>query len=356
MWKGSDVTPKNTDHLFIFVSGIPSTANSPSVLEHFRKIGNVKIHRLESKKYGSKILHLNPSTNTRRGFCVLQAMDGESYQAILTSTSCLFQGRSLAISRFRQGEELLSHNCDVNSKKLILKKVPAGTSIELLQAALENQFGPIDRIYRYEAESPEKKFKKEKTRKTNTFSVQFLNSESAEKVVETRVLVLYLDAVNSISVITERFQRQGGIQPDQEAYKGEFPSKLNMLNKVKTPFNLPTELKSYQNSQMCYFESNESRPKDEDDALGNRPQSLIKAKLDFSEHNYKPTSSNYFMVRANWNPQGKSIVGDKPSAVCLRYNILKTRVEENANSPSLNMVRPSSRRVVFKLPEPAFKS
>lgn len=176
----ADVTPSGGDHLMLFVTGIPSKSSPFQILDHFTRFGSVKIQKLESLKKGSRVLPVNPTSNTRRGFCILQADDLRSYQNVLSSAAVPFQGRTLAISRFRQGRELLEYHEYVNSRRVIIKKVPAETNPELLEKLVERRFGSIERIYRYEAESIEKAIKKLNKRRTHTYSVEFKTIQAAE--------------------------------------------------------------------------------------------------------------------------------------------------------------------------------
>lgn len=215
-----DVTPRGDNHLMLFVTGIPSKCSPHQIISHFSAFGRVKIHRLASAKKGGRLLQANPIANTRRGFCVLQAMDRPSYEAVLNSEAVSFLGRTLAINRFRQGEELQAYNDYVNARRVVIKKVPSNTDPELFKSILEEIFGKISRIYRYEAESTQKAIKKVHRRRTHTYSVEFELIQTAEKAAETGILTLN---DNASPVLIERYNRRSATNHFEPEF-GSYPA------------------------------------------------------------------------------------------------------------------------------------
>ena len=188
----------------IFITGIPSKTTSAAVLDHFRRFGGVAIYRLEQCAKGQRVLHNHAAANIKRGFCVLQASCETTYQKILASRAPFF-GRSLAIGPFRQGSALWNHNEQVSSRRVIVKKVSSLVSEATLRLALETEIGPIRRMYRFAAESSEKAAKKEKNRKTNTYSVEFVEDTSADKAAHFKAF--FLTGVNT-PLIIEKYQKK----------------------------------------------------------------------------------------------------------------------------------------------------
>ena len=190
--------------LLIFVTGLPSKTTPQVVLDHFKRYGNVQQYKIGNTVKGNKALQANCASNIKRGFCVLKALNQITYKSILSSSE-LFLGRSLVIGPFRQGSELWSHNESINSRRVIVKKVPIRIEEESLRQVLEYQFGNISRMYRFAAESIEKAAKKDKSRKNNTYSVEFVNEESAAKASKHGIICI---SDSASPIILERFQKK----------------------------------------------------------------------------------------------------------------------------------------------------
>ena len=307
-----DLKLRKNDHLMIFVTGIPSKASPAVVLEHFQVFGNFQIHRLGNSKKGSSSLNLNPVANSRRGFCVLKALDYESYVKVLNSSDKLFHGRSLRISHFRYGPELASHKEFMNARRVIIKKVPNGTCSELLQTYLENTFGPITRMYRYEAESLEKALKKEKRRKSNSYSVEFVEISSAIKA--TSLNCFYLPGCTT-SIIVEKYHRTTNISFIQLKQKTSNQSSrlLDFQNKLVPQVKHSAELTNLFTS----------------DSKGGFPCSgeihhlkTISNTVGVGYHFLKPTDRIYHSRRVE---TAQSLNSSKIAGQILRFNILKPR-------------------------------
>lgn len=195
----------NESPLLIFVTGLPSKSTIQVVLEHFRKYGKVQLYRISNNSnQANRVLQAHASANIKRGFCILRALNESTYQNILSSSEP-FLGRTLAVGPFRQGSELWSHNEHINSRRVIVKKVPSMVPEEMLRAALETQFGTIHRMYRFAAESTTKAAKKEKNRKHHSYSVEFDLESSADQASAEGIFLL---AEINTSVLMEKFQKK----------------------------------------------------------------------------------------------------------------------------------------------------
>lgn len=327
----SGVTPKNEDHMMLFVTGIPSKTTPEVVLQHFSRFGTVELFKLSNVKKFNKVLSSQPSTNTRRGFCVLQAKDSQTYTKVLNSIHIQFQGRSLAIIRFRQGPELSNHNEYINSRRVIIKKVPAGICQDSFKEKLQSAFGTITRMYRYEAESIEKAAKKEKRRKTNTYSVEFDEVASAEKASSKGLF--YLQEV-SVPVVVERYQRK--------ALNGE-----NYITNLKS--GMQTRINANINSQVVTSKANTSQLVTSDKvkalvlscAPSTKPAVYHHGSHDISmEHFVKPTARQYFTTRLQV-PEDRSL--SATSIEDVRFNTRQIKqppaTDGSANQTTLINVR-----------------
>lgn len=197
---------QNESPLLIFVTGLPSKSTVQVVLDHFKQYGKVQLYRINSPTNTNcnKVLQAHASANIKRGFCILRAFSESTYQNILSSSE-MFLGRSLAIGPFRQGSELWSHNEHINSRRVIVKKVPASVLEDDLRKILETHFGTIHRMYKFAAESTHKAAKKEKSRKHNTYSIEFEHEAFAEEASVCESLLLP-DFTTPVAI--ERFQKK----------------------------------------------------------------------------------------------------------------------------------------------------
>lgn len=193
---------------FLFVTGVPSMTSPTRILELFLKFGEVRLLRLDSSKRGGKLFLENSAANIRRGFCILQVFSKITYEKILGEPVIQFQGRDLNVSRFRRGPDLQAHYDYLTSKKVVLKKVPTEISLDILRGLLEERFGSITRMYKFEAESQEKTSKKEIKRKTHTFSVEFSCPRSAAQAAEEALIHLPPKENIHSTILVERFYRK----------------------------------------------------------------------------------------------------------------------------------------------------
>ena len=192
------------EDLQIFVNGIPSRVQPSTVLDYFCQFGSVFMQRLSSDGNLVTVHPVKAAVNTRRGFCVLLAGNKETFDTILKLPSHEFLGRSIGVSKFRTGNELASHFKLVNSKRIIVKKVDSRICLEDVRSTLEQHFGKLEKIYRFEAESLDKASKKEYKRRTYTYSIEFVDSEQARKAAQQPRILFK----NGCSAIIEKFNKQ----------------------------------------------------------------------------------------------------------------------------------------------------
>lgn len=268
-------TTSDTPYL-IFVTGIPSKTTCKEVLDHFGRFGRVQMYRLPATAKCQRVLQNHASVNIKRGFCILQAISEITYNLILGSSEH-FQGRSLAIGPFRQGSALWTHNEHVTSRRVIIKKVPSAVSEENLRRALETDFGTITRMYRFAAESSLKAVKREKSRKTNTYSVEFVEESSACQAAQDSQY--FLRGFTS-PLIIEKFVKKSS-QIGDESSQNDSTYKNN--KKQKNLNNLKSSLFTGQNWQNTHQKS--------------QPISAA----DYEYHNYRPTNKQYHISRETYS-------------------------------------------------------
>lgn len=289
----------DASQLLVFVTGIPSKAKTSDILDHFSRCGDVQMHKLRGPKEGNRVLQANPSSNIRRGFCILQANDPGSFERVLGSTTALFQGRTLAISPFRQGKELMAYNQSVNARRVIIKKVPASTDPEALRLFLELGFGQVSRIYRYEAESFEKAIKKCANRKTNSYSIEFSSEEAALNCAS--IGSFRVPGFHSLSWVE---QYRPKIQSNQNR-NSNLPSRPSHLFQLKPQRPLAKNLNSKHHQVK-------NLPR----GSGRTGREARESHLHYLDHADKPTTRQYLT-----RPLHSSHLGIENGMPAVRYNL-----------------------------------
>ena len=269
-------TTSDTPYL-IFVTGIPSKTTCKEVLDHFGRFGRVQMYRLPATAKCQRVLQNHASVNIKRGFCILQVASEITYQQILGSSEH-FQGRSLAIGPFRQGSALWTHNEHVTCRRVIIKKVPSAVSEEILRRALETDFGAITRMYRFAAESSLKAVKREKSRKTNTYSIEFVQESAA--LLAAQDSQYFLNGLMS-PLIIEKFVKKSSPIGDESSQND---STYKSSKKQKNTNNLKSSL--FTGGQNCQSAQQKSLP--------------ISA-ADYEYHNCKPTNKQYHLDRETYS-------------------------------------------------------
>ena len=284
----------------VFVTGIPSKVNSKLVQNYFGQFGHVELidqnknyHECGRQQSSFYSAH-NESKEIARGLCLLIVWDSESLKNIMALSYSILFGRTIEISRYRTGLELFEYNKQINSRRVIVKKVPPSVSIHALTSILEAKFGQIYKIYKFEAESLYKAQKKARTRKHHSYSVEFEKENSAIKAAAYACLRLG----NCIAYI-EKYSK-GKPLPfyDQEPQVSNYSS----INITQEPSK-----KVQQNSKRFVLASHPRRFK------------TSQPKLDegYSAHFLKPTEKKFYEL----NPLPKSPVNTIDKKASIRFNI-----------------------------------
>lgn len=275
-------SPRDNSFL-IFVTGLPSKTTVQTVLDHFSQFGQVIMYQQPTGAKCQRVLQNHPSVNIKRGFCILQTASEITYKQVLSYDEP-FLGRNLAIGPFRQGSQLWNHNEQVSSRRVIVKKVPTSVTEEILKEFLENEFGGIRRMYCYAAESSQKAAKREKTRKTNTYSVEFVQENSAIQAAKTGQICM-----KSYPLIIEKFEKK------TPSVFGEIPSKFNKSS-FDTYENNSRNLSNGQYQPRNLLTSSEYKHQQK-----YNQQTKPIGQSDTTYHHVRPTNKQYFLERDNFS-------------------------------------------------------
>ena len=134
------------EDLLLFVSGVSSKATPEEVMLFFSQIGDFQLLRLRSNKKGSRLMFANPQNNIRRGFCILQAADRESFGRLLDASGSLFKGRVLSISKLRDSAEFSEYSKHLSKRCVLVADVPKTFSPTTLAEILAASCGSVKKI------------------------------------------------------------------------------------------------------------------------------------------------------------------------------------------------------------------
>lgn len=190
--------------LRLFVAGVPSIYPPGSLLDYFLQFGLVD--------------SLTPVRTNKKGCYVLSTQCLDTKTSIL-SVAHFFLGRTLHISEYRTGDQLDLHVQDMNSRRVVVKKVPQTVSEDMLRSLMEGLFGEIQSLFKFKARSHVNQASLDRNQKQVSFSVLFISPDSAAKAVDTFSVSLTADA----SVDVERYvpnttEQRRQIKKQQQGY------------------------------------------------------------------------------------------------------------------------------------------
>lgn len=272
--------------MLLFVTGIPNTSEVEDIACLFQTFGSFTILSLKSLKDQTKIVAANPQPNLRRGFCIMEAHDLDSFRSVIEMETLCIGKHSLKVTEFLHGTALERFMQVEESRRVIIKRVPRAFHMERLVCALEGSFGKIRRIFSYEAPDRAKK-PKATTAKFGSYSVEFETTESAGKAAESRTLTLPAELGGQFFL--EAFKRRNDVKfkdvtymdrllPDSPAPKPTMVSQVPKEASLKSPGFLPELLP----------EPDKSEP---------NPLWQSSWVIESLLHNEKPSSAYYFTVR-----------------------------------------------------------
>ena len=167
--------------MLLFVAGLSSKTTPQEVLAFFENLGRVRLLRLRSSKTGSRLTQANPQNNIRRGFCVLEALDSQSFAFILAGSGCVHKGRELTISKLRDEEEFEKFSSQQSRKCAILSEVPKFISSNWLLDGIERIYGQIRKVTNLKKR---KQNPFEVVSSSRSFLVEFCEEASAQRAIK----------------------------------------------------------------------------------------------------------------------------------------------------------------------------
>lgn len=154
----------------IFVAGIPASTSLGTLRTYFQSFGPVEsIEFLKSGKKGATVR--NP-----KKVCKLATMSREMFLRLTGPIPPQFRGRVLFCQQYKSGPTLLAHSADVNSRRVVVKKVAPSVNLDELRKALQRAVGPIEVFYQYKFDVAGQLHS---SRDHKTYSVTFVDNSAA---------------------------------------------------------------------------------------------------------------------------------------------------------------------------------
>lgn len=177
-----DLNTKSGKRIYkIFVAGIPLPVSTREIGLYFKSYGGFKVDMEEFKS------RINSGKN--KGYLVLWTDNKDEFNFVLNTRYFDFRDRVLTVKHFKYGAELNRDNQDLNSRRIIIKKVPHIFSEMEILNLIQSRFGPIESIYQF------KRFHKGRRRKSNlgkfrSYSIVLTIPEMAQIMASQGILYL----------------------------------------------------------------------------------------------------------------------------------------------------------------------
>lgn len=270
--------------LLLFVTGVPSKMSSQKLLGMFGKIGDFKMLCLKHSATEMEILKANPKMNLKRGFCLIEAQDTDSYRRALQAGNISHGKRSLKISKFKERNDLPDFLREEDFRSVIVNTIPKVIGQELVTKPLQAQFGEVKRIFRY-VESQNSTRSSKKAGKFYTYSVEFDSIDAVYKA--TKAGRFQINGQDS-HVVIERFRQKNYIKTNIRYSKTGSPS---------SPFSRSTYERSEELNQESYGQDSLIHHNLVVDPIQRVVPQLSVGKAYRFLHSSKPTCKAYYAFR-----------------------------------------------------------
>lgn len=212
------------EDLLLFVSGVSSKASPEEVMLFFSQIGDFQLLRLRSNKKGSRLMFANPQNNIRRGFCILQAADQDSFGRLLSASGSSFKGRVLSISKLRDTTEFSEYNKHLSKRCVFVADVPKTYSPTALAERLAACCGPVKKIVHM-------KKSKRLLDTTSTLSRSYLVEFADENYAQKALIKKWVEIPTKnrcVMVPISLYHRRASLAVESHRHWGESPQTTDL--------------------------------------------------------------------------------------------------------------------------------
>ena len=292
----------------VFVTGIPRKTNIKLIVDYFIQFGSITVQPYKS--YFKKNPNKNQNYQTNKfsggnGYCLISTTSQSVYQNIMNHPEHNFQGRTLGISKYMSGKDLILYNNRIRGKRVIIKKVPSSFSLDELKSFIEQNYGPVQQIYVFKGDKSEDATKKHETRKNQAYSVVLHEKKDAKALADKEELVL----PSGNTAIVQKFKRN---RPNDEVKVQKEVVNVKSEQKIQDELtdNHSNKIsgKSFRNRESC---SGVER------SCGSRKNGYCEI-LSFWAS--KPTTKEYHSLKSRLGISQGFSRGDQDQSI-LRFNI-----------------------------------
>lgn len=283
-----------TNDLRLFVTGMDRSFTAKDLWGYLERFGSlVLIQEHKKVNYGSK------------GF-IVTAGDRYTYSAILESNQLIFEGRALNCQPFFDSiHQLKRFNQDMNSRRVLLKRVPSNLSTAHVREVLEKRAGPIAKIYAYQSDLQAQQPHLGLKRRFQTFSVLFHNRDSAQQVILLEEI--QLDAESEPAIVEsfnfEKIKKKIHPQSQYTHIQKNLTKKVMIVDRSDTGFVTDREFnKPRSNLQPKYTSSPQGTGVEVLSDISKYNRIDINANV----HSLKPTCTTYFNLNKKFKSQPES--------------------------------------------------
>ncbi len=294
----------------LFVAGIPSRVAAPAVETYFSHFGRVRVQTLPPRDSHTTTHTTAGAAETggggksrplHKGCCILVLDSPHTLHAILAVPVHRFHGRTLQVSEYREGVDLIRHNQQLNRRRVVVKKVPKHWTEETLVSVL-SVFGPVQSVYKYKAQCPRSQTVRELRQPTQTFSVVFFQRQAALEATAEPTM-----AVGETRIVIEKFDRKLNTA---EVKGSSCEDPLLPMTKLSTSRTLGSSLLA-----NVYYCKHSAKQVESDTSL---------QMIDTLNGAYKPTQTKYHhMLNSSESSHSHRI----PDSDNLRFNIYPSRLD-----------------------------
>lgn len=184
----------------LFVAGIPSGVDTRQVAKFFSQFGQFELLDHSGHIVGFQAASLS------RGHMFLVCPDKAVADAMLAQRSFQFLGRTLTVTEYKSGQDLIAENQRLNKRRVILKKVPSYVAESDLRAELTKKCGPIHTLFQFKpVNSPDlSPSHAVEHPRFHVFSVVFKDLGAAKRLTKKG----YFELSDGSKFFTEKFTKQ----------------------------------------------------------------------------------------------------------------------------------------------------
>lgn len=260
----------------LFIAGVPSGIKPEMVVEYFCQFGQFSLYK------PSENLTVDHSVSLySKGHCVLTCANRSLADWAINQKYFVFLGRTLTVSLYRIGSQLIVENKRQNKCRVIFKKVSSKISEEDFKKEIECRIGELLAFFQFKSINPlgHKKAGSKFLPKHFTYSAIFKDKQAAANIIEAGGLALN----DGTFAEAHKFQK---------AAQGKSRNQPRLMNKTE---------KVESKACITVFESKVNSfgfPKQQFAAAPTTKSSFISADgQEFLLAFIKPTSNRYFRLK-----------------------------------------------------------